>query len=301
MNDYQEITALIETGRQILSSAAQIQDITGLVDKFPMEERQKLANDLANEYHAWYGQVQAILPKSDSKEIQRLYEGNIFSHKIKGFFADPLQVNPLYSDQTAKIIPPWQNQYSTDFKAPILQQLSILERRLHQRPAIIRVENTDIKLPTTLKGHQHAIEDFISKNPYEKNVFLMMKYRDTNQHISEIIRSAVSNAGLNMWLASEVRITDELGTNVIACLLSCKYGIALFDEPEDQQNINPNVAYELGMMHLLDRHCMILKSKNVNIQSDILAKLYVEYASEKLGDIINSVKKWLINVGATTP
>lgn len=300
MNDHDEIAALIETGRRVLSAAAKIQDVTGLADDFPAEERRQLADTLASEYHTWYARVQALLPESDAKEIRKLYEGGFFTSGIKGFFSDPLKVNPLRSEQTAPLIPFWLHEYSSALKGPMLHQLSILERRLHQRPAVIRVADTDIRLPRTLKGHQGAIETFLGKNPYEKNVFLMMKYRDSNRHIGDIIRAAVSNAGLKMWLASDVRITDELGTNVLACLLSCKYGVALFDEPEDHQNINPNVSYELGMMHLLDRDCLILKSKNVNIQSDILAKLYIQYDPTKPGELISMTRDWLVGVGAAT-
>ncbi|HEY6175889.1 MAG TPA: hypothetical protein VIX73_15650 [Kofleriaceae bacterium] len=107
--------------------------------------------------------------------------------------------------------------------------------------------------------------------------------------------------GLKLWLAKDIRITDELATNVVASLLCCKFGIALFDEPGDAQHINPNVSYELGVMHLLDRQCLILKNKNVIIQSDLLAKLWTEYDSAKVGEIVSFTKRWLVSVGAVLP
>jgi hypothetical protein len=138
---------------------------------------------------------------------------------------------------------------------------------------------------------------WLAKNAYEKNVFIMMKYREHNDHVGQIICSGVEAAGKKPVLAKDTRITDELGTNVMVTLICCKYGIALFDEPEDQQQINPNVAYELGIMHYLDRICLLLKSKNiVSLQSDILAKLYRQYDPSRAGEFIGLVKQWLSEV-----
>lgn len=54
------------------------------------------------------------------------------------------------------------------------------------------------------------------------------------------------------------------------------------------------------MMHLLDRDCLLLKSKNVTILSDILAKLYIQYDPTRPGELITLTKKWLVDVGAAS-
>jgi hypothetical protein len=300
MSELNDLAELVEAGRRILHDCSKIQDLLGLADDFPVEERRVLANQLAHEYHSWYAKAQALLPDFDRREIEKLYLGHFLSHRVKAFFEGPLAVNPMHNEQTAALISRWLYPYETTLKSNMMQQITVLERRLQQRPAVIMVAGGEIRLPRNLKGHQRELESFLSKHPFERNVFLMMKYRDHNRHVGDIIRAAVERAGLKLWLANEVRITDELASNMISCLLCCKYGIALFDEPEDQQHINPNVAYELGMMHLLDRECLILKSKNVSIQSDILAKLYVSYDPATPGDIIRLTQKWLIEVGATS-
>ena len=43
------------------------------------------------------------------------------------------------------------------------------------------------------------------------------------------------------------------------CVHCCKYGIALFDELEEHQAYSANVAYELGMMHQQQKHCLVLR------------------------------------------
>ena len=66
--------------------------------------------------------------------------------------------------------------------------------------------------------------------------------------------------------------------NPIAVLYCCKYGIALFDEPEDHQAYSPNVAYELGIMHQQNKECLILKHASLpQVPFDLVKDLYVSY------------------------
>lgn len=91
----------------------------------------------------------------------------------------------------------------------------------------------------------------ISATDYDKNVFLMMKYRPDNKDLSDFIISTLEANGLNGVRAdmNDWNITGDNVSNPLAVLYCCKYGIALFDAPEKRQNFSPNVAYELGIMH----------------------------------------------------
>jgi hypothetical protein len=63
----------------------------------------------------------------------------------------------------------------------------------------------------------------------------------------------------------------------------------VFDKAEVAQTFNPNVAYELGMLHLLGRDCLILKHDTLDVlHSDILMKLYQEYKT--IEQIENHIK-----------
>jgi hypothetical protein len=105
------------------------------------------------------------------------------------------------------------------------------------------------------------------------------------------IKEEFGKYNFNGILASEHDITDDL-YNPIACLLCCSKGIAIFDEAESQQKFNPNVAYELGMMHLLGRDCKIFKHSSLKVlHSDILMKLYLGY--NNINEIDNNIKTWL--------
>ncbi len=107
-----------------------------------------------------------------------------------------------------------------------------------------------------------------------------------------MIQEALRQRGLNPVWAGDLDLIDDL-YNPIACLICCKYGVALFDAPEPQQQVNPSVAYELGMMHLLGRKCLILKSdKLTSPPTDVLQKLYEGYEEDNLQTIRHLVREW---------
>lgn len=136
---------------------------------------------------------------------------------------------------------------------------------------------TNALVPNAIVGWRSRLEAFITEHPFDKSVFIMIRYRDRNKPIIRSIKSALEARGLFGVLASEHSLTDDL-YNPVACLLCCSRGIAVFDRAEQDQVFNPNVAYELGMLHLLGRQCLILKHKNLEtLQTDILMKLYVPF------------------------
>jgi len=79
--------------------------------------------------------------------------------------------------------------------------------------------------------------------------------------------------------------------NPVACLLCCSYGVAIFDRAETAQMHNPNVVYELGMMQLLNRRCVILKHHRLKqMPTDLLGKLYESYANQ--GEAVRKLGQW---------
>jgi hypothetical protein len=139
-------------------------------------------------------------------------------------------------------------------------------------------------VPNALLGWRGAMEEFLREFPFDRSVFVMIRYRDRNRALIAHIKTGLDKLGYNGILALDHNITDDL-YNPIACLLCCSKGLAVFDEPEAEQAFNPNVAYELGMMHLLGRECRILKHSSLTaLQTDILMKLYLAYATpEEVG------------------
>lgn len=146
-------------------------------------------------------------------------------------------------------------------------------------------------VPPSVLGWKGMIEKFLSNYPFDKSVFIMVRYRDKNDALLNSIKTCLRNLNLNAILAKEHRLTDDL-YNPVACLLCCSKGIAIFDEAEMEQKFNPNVAYELGMMHLLGRDCLLLKNQSLqSLNTDILMKLYQDYNDSK--DAVEKVKLWI--------
>ena len=129
----------------------------------------------------------------------------------------------------------------------------------------IEISNQDrFALIKPLVGHKKEIEETLKKYPYERNVFLMMRYRPYNEYLFTHIEKIINSNGFHCVRADipDWDITRNV-YNPIAVLYACKYGIALFDEPKNESDTknqyNPNVAYELGMMQLQKKDCLIFK------------------------------------------
>lgn len=145
-------------------------------------------------------------------------------------------------------------------------------------------------VPNSILGWRSRLEVFLSKHPFDKSVFIMIRYRTRNAALIKSVKKALSGEGLFGVLASEHNLTDDL-YNPVACLLCCSRGVAVFDKPERKEIFNPNVAYELGMLHLLGRPCLIFKHSSLKaLQTDVLMKLYSPYS--KTDEVPEIIKDW---------
>lgn len=151
-------------------------------------------------------------------------------------------------------------------------------------------------IPNTLIPCKQAIEQH--SEDYEKNVFVMIKYRDENILLREYIKRTLKELGLNCVYADDTqwRIVNEV-TNPLAVLYCCKYGIAVFDSPEEEQLYNPNVAYELGVMHFQGKESLIIIEDTISIKKpfDILSRLHKTYKNEL--QIYDIICKWVDEIG----
>jgi hypothetical protein len=160
-------------------------------------------------------------------------------------------------------------------------------------PAPILPEIPDVPnefIPNALFGWIPNMKGFLQRYSFDRNVFIMVSYRQQLSTLINRVKSALEEEGLQGIVAREHNLTDDL-YNPIACLLCCNYGIAIFDRPEARQAHNPNVVYELGMMQFLKRRCLILKHEGLRtMPSDILSRLYESYGSQQ--EAISRVRNW---------
>jgi CheY-like chemotaxis protein len=130
-----------------------------------------------------------------------------------------------------------------------------------------------------LIGYKRDIEEQLLRFPYDQNVFLMMKFRDSNRELGEFIVENLATHGLRGVRADhdDWNITRNV-YNPIAALFCCKWGIALFDEAENHQAYSANVAYELGIMHSQSKDCLILKHASLpDVPFDLIKDLHLRY------------------------
>jgi len=147
-----------------------------------------------------------------------------------------------------------------------------------------------------LNYHKNTMQRMLDKFPYERNFFLMMKFRENNKPFSDFIKSELAKHGFNCVRADddEWNITNDV-YNPIAVCYCCKYGIALFDEPEEGANYNPNVTYELGVMHTHGKKCLILKHTSLtSVPFDLVKNLHMPYTKEI--EFQSIFQKWLVSI-----
>jgi hypothetical protein len=152
----------------------------------------------------------------------------------------------------------------------------------------------DELVPRPLLGWLPRLKKFLSKSPFENNVFIMVAYRQRTASLLKAVTNVVKQFDLNPVIAKDNELTDDL-YNPIANLLCCKYGIAIFDRGDVDQKHNANVVYELAMMQMLQRPCIIVKHSDVaSMPSDFLHKLYRSYTTTS--EATNCISKWLQSV-----
>jgi len=149
---------------------------------------------------------------------------------------------------------------------------------------------TNELIPNALFGWSKKMRAFLREFNYDNNVFIMVAYRKRLAPLIESVEAKLQELGLNGIVAKDHRITDDL-YNPLACLLCCRYGVAIFDRGETGQLHNANIVYELAMMQTLKRPCVILKHHSVRtMPSDFLHKLYETYRTS--ADAVSRLDQW---------
>jgi len=157
-------------------------------------------------------------------------------------------------------------------------------------------QGISFRLIRPLVGFKSQLEEQLEKYHYEDNVFLMMRFKKANQALSDFMIETLSEAGLR-GVRADAKEWDVTGDvyNPLAVLYCCKYGIALFDEPMQHQAYNPNVIYELAIMHYQEKSCLILRhAKLPEMPFDLIKNLYVPYDRDLA--IRENIRTWIAKI-----
>jgi guanylate kinase len=230
---------------------------------------------------------------TDKDEVQRRLMEDGYSRDEVAFrlgrqrlaWDDYLKHSPLYKEVIVN------NSNRNDFHR-LIDNL-IREYSVEAEPADLLVVSHCERFPLlrSLVGFKKAIRDHLGN--YDSNVFLMMKFRDANRLVFEFIRNTLEASGFVCVRADlpEWDITKNV-YNPLAVAYCCKYGIALFDEPEPGNAFSPNVAYELSMMHFQQKDCLILRNSALAAMPfDLIKDLHEPYTRDL--ELERIVKMWV--------
>lgn len=136
------------------------------------------------------------------------------------------------------------------------------------------------------------------ENTPEKNVFVMMRFRDTDafKSIEIHISKALLKYGLYARFAKDVRKDELLWNHITKYMDQCSYGIAIFDGlplDRDEPLLNPNVCTELGYMLAKGKRCLILKDRNLTLQTDLLGFVWIQFDSNRLSGLKKTIENWV--------
>jgi hypothetical protein len=139
-------------------------------------------------------------------------------------------------------------------------------------------------------GYEHLhpnIRRFCDDTPFERSVFVMMKFPDKTSmkvahlrllnDIWEAIRDEAARYGLTARRADLRTYHDQLWENICVYIIGSKYGIAVLED-EVAQELNPNVALEYGFMKALDHPVALLRSSGFEHgRADLSGKLSKDF------------------------
>lgn len=138
------------------------------------------------------------------------------------------------------------------------------------------------------------------KTPKERNVFVMMRYRDHDKALGlleQTIRRTLRSAGLHAIFAKDVHAERDLWRNVKYAMDHCSYGIAVYDKAWEQQDVvngNPNVCIELGYLLAQEQECLILHDKSLALPVNIRSFLAGPYDGTHIQASVGSVlRQWI--------
>jgi len=156
------------------------------------------------------------------------------------------------------------------------------------------------------EGYAHlksSINRFLRKNPFENNVFIMMRFYDDIdifKNIEKEIKDTLSENGLVGHLAKDRQYRRDMLDNIKVYMASCRYGIAVFEMIRDT-DFNPNISIELGYMEAWGRNVLLLKEQNLpNLHTDIVGELYEEFNQDRLSTIRSCIRRWIRDLGHTS-
>jgi hypothetical protein len=161
------------------------------------------------------------------------------------------------------------------------RMIEVIERGLERHAE----ERRQLETFPLLPGYEHlagAIRRFHEDGPYEKSVFVMMKFPDAHMKdvqrellddIWTVVSETLEQRGLKARRADRVHYHDDLWTNICVHMFGSKYGLAILEDRAARE-LNPNVTLEYGFMKAINRTVGLFRAQNfAHDRADLTGKL----------------------------
>jgi len=155
-----------------------------------------------------------------------------------------------------------------------------------------------------------GLRKFLDEHPFERNVFGMTRFPETGEKEAdqdpvkpalELAREVCRLHGLELHLASDRAINDDLWTNVAAHMWASQYGIAFFEDRK-KRGLNYNLTIEVGSMLMTGRRCALLKDTSIQrMPTDLVGHIYKSVDLSKSETISAALHEWAcqdLNLGS---
>lgn len=107
--------------------------------------------------------------------------------------------------------------------------------------------------------------------------------------------------GLELHLASDRAIDDDLWTNVSAHMWASKHGVAFFEDRVGR-GMNYNLTIEVGSMLMAGRRCALLKDTTIEgLPIDLVGRIYKSVDLEQPSTVEAALHAWIrddLNLGS---
>ena len=148
---------------------------------------------------------------------------------------------------------------------------------------------------------QESLSSFLEAHPNPlRNCFLMMRFGSTELHtrLVNVIRTTLEPFEIAVHRADDREFHDDLYFNILTYVYGCAFGIAVFERIE-QDDFNPNVSLEVGIMFGLGKKVCLLKDKNLKtLHTDLIGKLYKQFDPIKPEESLPvQLRTWLKDKG----
>lgn len=136
------------------------------------------------------------------------------------------------------------------------------------------------------------------KNDFKgkKIAFLIMKFGTGKfyDQIYKYIRHILTKKNITVLRADDKEYHTDLYYNILSYIYAADFGIAVFERIDDE-NYNPNVAFEVGFMTALNKPICLLKERTLkNLPTDIIGKLYKTFDINNLKESLDkNINKWI--------